>query len=215
MGGKLLKRKEVFVRSAAGKWKRKKAVSPAQVVGTRIVRHKMTKIYTKRGDKGKTTICGMEVAKNHPRLSALGALDELESALGVVLSQTPKLKILEEIQKDLMEIGAGVSQMRSGMGEKLKKETVVLEKEIDKMWETLPPLKNFILPQGEKTGSLLHLARAICRRAEREVVFLSQKERVEPEVIVYLNRLSDFLFALARWVNYKEGIKEKIWLGYE
>lgn len=171
----------------------------------------MSKLYTKRGDKGKTTICGMEVGKNHPRLSVLGALDELESALGVVLAWGKDLKILEEIQRDLMEIGASIAGMRSGVEKKLKARTATLEKEIDKMWESLPPLKNFILPGGGQTGSLLHLARAIGRRAEREIVILPQKEKIPVEIITYLNRLSDFLFALARWVNKREGYEEKLW----
>lgn len=153
----------------------------------------------------------MEVSKNHPRLSALGALDELGSLLGVVLSRAPELRILEEIQKDLMEIGAGLSKMRSGVEEKLKERTGFLEKEIDKMWESLPPLQNFILPGGGKTGSLLHFTRAVCRRAEREAVFLSQKEKITPEIIIYLNRLSDFLYALARSVNNKENVQDKTW----
>lgn len=171
----------------------------------------MTKLYTKKGDKGKTTICGMEVAKNHPRLSALGTLDELGSLLGVVLSRAPELRILEEIQKDLMEIGAGLSKMRSGVEEKLKERTGFLEKEIDKMWESLPPLQNFILPGGGKTGSLLHFTRAVCRRLERKMAALGQKDDVSVEILTYLNRLSDFLFTLARWINHKEAYVEKIW----
>lgn len=154
----------------------------------------------------------MEVAKNHPRLAALGALDELGSTLGVVLAFAPELKILEEIQKDFLEIGASLGGKRDrGIAEKLKKKTAVLGKEIDKIWEKLPPLKNFILPGGSKAGSWLHLSRAICRQAERKVVTLAQKEKIPVAIITYLNRLSDFLFALARWVNQKEGFKEKIW----
>lgn len=171
----------------------------------------MTKLYTKQGDKGKTTICGMDVSKSHPRLEVLGSLDELESALGVVLAFNPNLGILEKIQADLMEIGTGISVQGRKVGGKLKKRTEILEKEIDKFCQALPDLKNFILPRGGKTGSLIHFARAICRRAEREMVALSQKEKIQPEILVYLNRLSDFLFALARWINQKEGNKEKIW----
>ena len=172
----------------------------------------MVKIYTKRGDQGKTIIGGMEVGKNHPRLAALGALDELGSVLGVVLAWQPDLVILEEIQKDLLEIGTnlGVGKDRQ-IREKLKKGIRFLEKEIDKIWGDLPPLKNFLLPQGGKAGSFLHLSRAICRRAEREVSALSQKEKVLPEIHAYFNRLSDFLFALARWVNQRQGYKEKRW----
>lgn len=171
----------------------------------------MTKLYTKQGDKGKTTICGMEVSKNHPRLVALGAIDELTSLLGIVLSFNPDLKIIKEIQRDIMEIGAEIAVGRSDITMKLKTKTAFLEKEIDQMWGNLPPLHNFILPGGGKTGSLLHLARAVCRRAEREAVFLSQKEKITPEIIIYLNRLSDFLYALARSVNNKENVQDKTW----
>lgn len=157
----------------------------------------------------------MEVAKYHPRLVSLGVLDELGSILGVVLSLSPDLKVLEEIQKDLMEVGAGIAGEEREVGIKLKRRTAVLESEIDRIWKKLPPLKNFILPGGCRIGSLLHLSRVICRRAEREVVFVAQKERIPSEIIAYLNRLSDFLFALARWVNKKEGYKEKIWPDYE
>ena len=187
----------------------------------------MVKLYTKQGDKGKTTICGMKVEKNHPRLSVLGALDELNSSLGMVLALNeaeglalseveglalpPELKILEDIQRDLMEIGASLGFTDKDISPLLSNKTAVLEKEIDRMWENLPLLQNFILPGGGKTGSLLHFARAVCRRAERKMVFLAQKEKVLPEVLVYLNRLSDFLFALARWINQKKGHEEKIW----
>lgn len=171
----------------------------------------MTKLYTKQGDRGKTTICGMIVSKNHPRLSALGALDELESVLGIILARNSQLQVLEEIQSDLMEIGSAIAGMRSGVGQKLKDRTKVLEKEIDKMWQTLPPLANFIFPGGGKNGSLLHFARSICRRAERKMAILAEREKIEPSILAYLNRLSDFLFALARLVNQKESYREKIW----
>lgn len=171
----------------------------------------MVKIYTKRGDQGKTIIGGREVAKNHPKISALGVLDELGSVLGVVLAWMPDLKILEEIQRDLMEIGASLAGKKEEVTGGFRKRTAILEKEIDKIWEDLPPLKNFLLPQGGKAGSFLHLSRAICRRAEREIVVLCQKEKIPAEIITYLNRLSDFLFALARWVNKREGYAEKIW----
>ena len=171
----------------------------------------MTKIYTKKGDKGKTTICGMEVSKNHPRLVVLGCLDELQSAIGVALSFASELKILSEIQEDLMEIEAAISVEYRPVSGKLKKKTAILEKEIDKIEKSLTPLKNFILPGGGKAGSLIHFSRAICRRAEQGMVTFSQKEKIQPEIIAYLNRLSDFLFALARWANKQDGMKEKIW----
>lgn len=173
----------------------------------------MISLYTKRGDRGKTTLCGMEVSKNHPRLLVLGALDELGSCLGVVLANDSKLKILEEIQGDLMKIGSFLGAKKD-VTENLAKRTQDLEKEIDKIWGDLPDLKHFILPGGGKTGAMLHLSRAICRRAERELVFLSEKDTISLEIITYLNRLSDFLFALARWVNKKENYPEKLWPDY-
>lgn len=169
------------------------------------------KIYTKQGDRGKTTICGMIVEKNNLRLIALGVLDELSSSLGLVLAFDPKLKILEDIQRDLLEIGASLGFSEKDIGQILGKRTLFLEKEIDRMWENLPPLENFILPGGGKAGGQLHVARAFCRRAEREIVSLSRQEKIQPEILIYLNRLSDFLYVLARWVNQKEGYPEKIW----
>jgi len=175
-------------------------------------------IYTKFGDKGKTALFGgRTVSKTNIRVEAYGNLDELNSFLGVVLSQIRDKKIKTEIlkiQNDLFEIGAylastGVMEHK-GLDKKLKERTVGFEKTIDLLTEKLPKLKNFILPGG-KTGSLLHYARTVARRAERRTVALAEKEKVLDEVLVYLNRLSDLLFTFARAINYKEKQKETIW----
>jgi cob(I)alamin adenosyltransferase len=175
-------------------------------------------IYTRFGDKGKTALhTGKTVSKGSIRVEAYGNLDELNSFLGVVLSRIRDKKIKEEIlkiQNDLFEIGASLA----GPGEKqhltlskeLKKRVLEFEKTIDLLTKKLPKLKNFILPGG-KTGSLLHYARTIARRAERRTVALAEKEKVLEEVLVYLNRLSDLLFMFARAINYREKQKETIW----
>jgi cob(I)alamin adenosyltransferase len=144
-------------------------------------------------------------------------LDELNSFLGVVLSQIKDKKIkaeLLQIQSDLFEIGAYLASTgaikHQGLDKKLKERTIEFEKIIDLLTQKLPKLTNFILPSG-RTGSLLHYARTISRRAERRTVALAEKEKVLDEVLVYLNRLSDLLFTFARTINYQEKQKETIW----
>ncbi|MGA2911728.1 MAG: cob(I)yrinic acid a,c-diamide adenosyltransferase [Candidatus Levyibacteriota bacterium] len=176
-------------------------------------------IYTRFGDKGKTALhTGKTVSKGSSRVEAYGNLDELNSFLGVVVSRIKDKKIKQEIlaiQSDLFEIGASLAgpgeKEYKVLGEKLKKRVVEFEKEIDVLTQKLPKLKNFILPGG-KTGSLLHYARTVARRAERRTVMLAEKEAVLSEILVYLNRLSDLLFTLARYINYKEKQKETVWL---
>lgn len=151
-------------------------------------------IYTKTGDKGKTGLYNKKrVPKDSPIVEALGSIDELNAVLGTI-----KLPQLTEIQKDLMLINASVAGYKTEIPDVQK-----LEKEIDRMEKTLPKLKNFILPQGR-----LHFARAVCRRAERALI----KCKINNvKCKIYLNRLSDYLFVLARYVNYKGGVKEIIW----
>jgi len=175
-------------------------------------------IYTRFGDKGKTALhTGKTVSKGSSRVEAYGNLDELNSFLGVVLSQIKDKKIkkaLLAIQNDLFEIGACLAgpgeKEYKRLGENLKQRVVTFEEEIDILTKKLPKLKNFILPGG-KTGSLLHYARTIARRAERRTVVLAEKEAVLSEILVYLNRLSDLLFMFARHINYSEKQKEIIW----
>jgi cob(I)alamin adenosyltransferase len=176
-------------------------------------------IYTRFGDKGKTALhTGKTVSKGSSRVEAYGNLDELNSFLGVVVSQIKDRNIkkqLLEIQSDLFEIGASLAgpgeKEHEALGENLKKRVTEFEKEIDILTQKMPKLKNFILPGG-KTGSLLHYARTVARRAERRTVNLAEKEVVLSEILIYINRLSDLLFTFARYINYKEKQKEIIWI---
>ncbi|OGM23720.1 ATP:cob(I)alamin adenosyltransferase [Candidatus Woesebacteria bacterium RIFCSPHIGHO2_01_FULL_39_28] len=166
-------------------------------------------IYTKRGDRGQTSLYdrqnkqNIRIDKNSLRIEAIGAIDELNSFLGII-SQ------VKEIQKDLFVIGSILA------GSELKffrSKTKKLEKTIDKLEGELPVLKNFIIPGGSKDSAYFQYARALARRAERRVVALSKVERVKPQILSYLNRLSDYLFILARYANFGEGIKEEVWKG--
>ncbi len=173
-------------------------------------------LYTKFGDRGQTSLLGGSVvAKDDPRVEAYGSVDELNAALGIVIAFSDVEGVsasLSRIQKDLFAIGSELAG-----GKKCIRPSRVsdLEKEIDTLWSELPPLKHFVIPGGSKTASLLHLARTVCRRAERQVVLLSNKEKkkVNPGIISYLNRLSDLLFTHARYVNYKKKKEEVIWKG--
>lgn len=152
------------------------------------------KIYTKTGDKGTPSLFnGLKVKKSNKIIEALGSLDELNAVLGTI-----ELPQIVEIQKDLMLINASIAGFKTVIPKAEK-----LEKEIDKMERTLPKLKNFILPQGQ-----LHVARAVCRRAERKVV---DSGRGQNDILKYLNRLSDYLFVLARYENHKKRVREIVW----
>jgi cob(I)alamin adenosyltransferase len=176
-------------------------------------------IYTRYGDKGETvTLGGKTVSKDHERVEAYGEVDELNALLGVCISfmDSGKTKSsLSNIQKDLFVIG---SELAAAGKEKPRKKIVLqnvddLEAEIDRIESSLTPLHHFILPGGSKTASMLHLGRTVCRRAERSVVSLSRKEKINPQIITYLNRLSDLLFILARATNRKKRVEEIIWKG--
>ena len=182
------------------------------------------KIYTKTGDKGETGFFGgKRVSKNHPRITAYGDVDELNAVIGVArsLNKNPQVdETLKKIQNDLFDLGAILaSPDRERLGEKasgfIREEDVLfLEESMDRMDRDLPPLRNFILPGGSLLAASLHLARTVCRRAERKIVSLGEKEgsgSVEEEILRYINRLSDFFFVLARWINLKEGVSESMW----
>lgn len=174
-------------------------------------------IYTKFGDKGKTALIGGDVVpKNDLRVEAYGSVDELNAMLGMLLSFSDLEVInstLSGVQDDLFVIGAELATR----GVKAKSLSPLrmsrLEAEIDSLEADLPPLKHFILPGGSKTASLLHLSRTVCRRAERRVVALASIEKVNPDTIIYLNRLGDLLFTLARLANRKKRVDETIWSG--
>jgi len=179
------------------------------------------KIYTKTGDKGKTSLFdGTRVYKNNPRVKAYGTVDELNSVIGIVLSESQNYHTkfkdsLIQIQNDLFEIGARLANPNQKEDEEfiklLKKHTQRFEEYIDAMINDLPELTNFILPGGGRVGAFLQLARTVCRRAERNVVALSQQEKVNSEILVYLNRLSDLFHTMSRYANFKEKKKEVIW----
>lgn len=184
------------------------------------------KIYTKTGDKGETGLLGgRRVSKNCVEMQVIGEIDELNAALGIVLAnlQEDKLKLfLKNIQRDLFKIGAELASLHTVLspparggargGGSIKKinssRVSEMEKMIDEFWAQLPELQNFILPGGSAAGAYLHLARAVCRRAERQLVDLAKTASIRPELNIYLNRLSDFLFVAARWVNFKSGAEE-------
>jgi cob(I)alamin adenosyltransferase len=180
----------------------------------------MVKIYTKTGDAGTTSLFGgKRVDKDSLRIEAYGNVDELNSQIGVILANNPPTVVvrkLTRIQKELFVLGSNLATPRD-VKIKIPKVTksyiIRLEKEID-LWEkSLPKLKNFILPGGSKIASYSHLARSITRRTERSVVALASQEKINPNAQIYLNRLSDWLFVLARFVNKLENVKEIEWKG--
>ena len=174
-------------------------------------------IYTRAGDRGETSLFGGErVPKDHPRVAAYGALDELNSCLGVAMAFLRQRRVaaaLREVQADLFQLGAELASPGSDRFRLPAERVEALERLIDAYDARLEPLKSFVLPGGAPAAALLHLARTLCRRAEREVVALSRREEVAPHVLAYLNRLSDLLFVLARYVNKAEGRRETPWRG--
>ncbi len=176
-------------------------------------------IYTRYGDKGQTvTLGGKSVPKDDPRVEANGSVDELNALLGVCISfmeEGAAKKLLSNVQKELFVVGselAASGKTKPSMTISLR-HISEMESEIDKMESELSPLHHFILPGGSKTASMLHFARTVCRRAERSVVTLSKKEKINPQIIIYLNRLGDMLFILARYTNRKKRVDEVIWKG--
>jgi cob(I)alamin adenosyltransferase len=178
------------------------------------------KIYTKTGDRGDTRLFdGTKVRKHHNRVDAYGDIDELNSFIGAAasfLSDVELKAILADIQKDLFSVGAQLADPKfreraSGKFQLASERTAILEQTIDRFETELPPLRQFILAGGGHAGALLHVARTVCRRAERRVVRLSEEVEVSVGVIEYLNRLSDFLFVIARVVNHREGKQEVPW----
>ena len=179
------------------------------------------KIYTKTGDMGRTSLLGgTKVFKNNPRIEAYGTVDELNSYIGLLsdFSNDENAKnILKEIQDRLFTIGAELAcdpekHSRMTLPDLHESDVALLENEIDKMQEELPVMKNFILPGGNPAVSFAHVARCVCRRAERCTVNLQENNgAVEQLIIKYLNRLSDYLFVLARYLGMKNNAPEIIW----
>ncbi len=180
---------------------------------------RISKVYTRTGDEGETSLgTGQRVSKASPRVRACGDVDELNSFLGLArakIADPELLKLLERIQNELFVLGADLAIPLPGLSHVPDRQRRVsaaeienLEQTIDRYNETLPPLQEFILPAGNEAGATLHVARAVARRAEREVAHLAQSEKLNPLVLVYLNRLSDLLFVLARVANREGGSDE-------
>jgi cob(I)alamin adenosyltransferase len=178
------------------------------------------KIYTKTGDSGDTGLFdGTRVPKSDPRVAAYGDVDELNAWLGLVradLSDDQLSGIIEAIQRDLFALGARLADPAKRIAQRVTKAAVTsedisrLEAWIDLFETELPPLRRFILAGGSRAGAMLHVARTICRRAERAMVSLG-RDAFEPELLVYVNRLSDLLFVMARAVNHRSGVAETEW----
>jgi cob(I)alamin adenosyltransferase len=180
------------------------------------------KIYTKTGDQGQSALVGgRRVSKDDPRLEAYGTVDELNSCVGLAVSYLSNpamgetVAALQKIQNELFNLGSRLACEDEKILTKLPTITADhigdLEKKMD-LWESeLEPLKNFILPGGTPAVAALHLARTICRRAERRALSLSKESALEPTLLIYLNRLSDFLFTLARKVNALAGVSDIPW----
>lgn len=180
------------------------------------------KIYTRTGDQGDTGLFGGgRVPKDHPRVAAYGEVDELNSALGVVRATEPAGfydPLLESIQRDLFAIGGQLAApdpepvaKALAKAELPAERVVALERIIDEADQELPGLKAFVLPAGTPKAAALHLARTVCRRAERSLVHLARESQVPPSFIAYLNRLSDLLFTLARLANHRNGTGDVTW----
>ena len=185
----------------------------------------LSRIYTKTGDRGDTGLGdGSRVPKDHPRVTAYGTVDELNAILGIFLvhlhnakAEAALVDLVRSVQNDLFDVGADLC-LPPGEGERPGQVLRIqadqaerLEQAIDSRNERLQPLKSFILPGGTAAAAWCHLARTVCRRAERDVVTLARSDRINPQVIVYLNRLSDLLFVLGRVCNH-DGHDDVLWV---
>ncbi|MEK9146736.1 MAG: cob(I)yrinic acid a,c-diamide adenosyltransferase [Patescibacteria group bacterium] len=180
----------------------------------------MVRIYTKTGDRGTTSLFGgKRVDKNSLRIRAYGEVDELNSLIGVILSEKPQDEIVKKllrIQGELFVLGADLAtpkEVKIKIPRVTKNFVTRLEREIDVWSKALPQLKKFILPGGPRVGAKLHLARTVARRVERSIVDLSSQEQINNNAQIYINRLSDWLFTLARYVNKMEKVTEIPWKG--
>lgn len=187
----------------------------------------LNRIYTKRGDAGETGLAGgQRVPKDSLRIEAYGTVDELNAFLGLAgvscqeqIGQDPQVgllvAIIRRVQHELFNLGSILATRVEDVHPKQARITPAdveqLEREIDAMNEDIPPLRSFVLPGGTRLNAELHVARTVCRRAERIVVTLSREEQVPPETIQYLNRLSDAMFVWSRWINYVLHVPEVLW----
>jgi cob(I)alamin adenosyltransferase len=180
------------------------------------------KIYTRTGDGGETSLFGGgRVRKDHPRTAAYGDVDELNSAIGLVRATAPAElfdELLQAVQRDLFAIGGRLATPEPEKVAKAMAKAVLpperaesFEQVMDDAERELPPLSAFVLPGGTPKAAALHVARTVCRRAERSVVHLAREDEAPPEVLIYLNRLSDLLFTLARLANHRAGSPDITW----
>jgi len=187
---------------------------------------RITRVYTRRGDRGETDLVGgVRVAKDSARIDAYGTVDELNAAIGVVRAvngSTPRAKkarelddVLRRLQNELFDLGGELATppdgFQPGMFRVGAGEVKALEEALDRCQKDLAPLKSFVLPGGGPVSAFLHVARTVCRRAERDVLRLMRQEDVGEWPLAYLNRLSDLLFVLSRWVGRHRGEKEFLW----
>jgi cob(I)alamin adenosyltransferase len=186
---------------------------------------RITRVYTRTGDRGETALVGgRRIPKDSPRIVAYGAIDELNSVLGIVRTLASKersdagarlIEILGRLQNELFDLGSELATPADaeyeGMWRVAEAEVRALERTIDECQKDLEILKSFVLPGGGLLGAFLHQARTVCRRAEIEILRLSRVEAVTPLLLGYVNRLSDLLFVLARWIAKQEGEAEFLW----
>ena len=176
--------------------------------------HRLSKIYTRTGDDGSTGLAGgARVTKNDPRIEAFGTVDETSSAIALILAEPDVPENIREtllsVQNDMFEVGAELSFPEYGGVDAASVEA--LEQSLDDLNADLPPLKEFVLPGGDRAAAACHLARTVCRRAERRTVELAERDSVRPELLRYLNRLSDLLFVMARCLARRNGGQETLW----
>ena len=178
------------------------------------------KIYTKTGDGGETGLVdGSRIRKDHARVAAYGDVDELNAGIGVARTHADEelSQLLDGVQRDLFAIGAQIADPRAQVASRKEKAALAagrivdLERAIDAREAQMPPLTAFILPGGTPLAASLHVARTVCRRAERSILALGRTDPVDPLIVVYLNRLSDLLFVLARHANHVAGLPEPKW----
>jgi cob(I)alamin adenosyltransferase len=192
-----------------------------------VVAIRITRVYTRRGDHGETDLVGGERAtKDDARIEAYGTVDELNAAIGVArafnaadLDRDPACRrldgILRRLQSELFDLGAELATppaaWQPGMFRISPAEVTALERIMDRCQEDLAPLRSFVLPGGGRVSALLHVARTVCRRAEREVLRLMRREQLGDQPLAYLNRLSDLLFVLSRWIGHHLHEQEYLW----
>jgi cob(I)alamin adenosyltransferase len=181
---------------------------------------RLTKIYTKKGDAGETSLGGgQRVPKDHLRVEVYGVVDELNSLIGVAVAGglcERLAQVLPEIQNELFDLGSDLcfleeDKAKYPVPQVQERHVARLEALIDELWAAVGPLQNFILPGGTPGSAQLHVARTVCRRAERIATTLAREEAISELALAYLNRLSDALFAMARYENFVRGVPEPLW----